>query len=126
MPRIDASLLRRRIAELDSEEFALRRQAMEELATLGELAEPALREARGGELSPEAGRRVDELLDRVGPVPAGERLRQLRAVEALEQMGTSDACLLLEALAQGAPEVRLTEEARRASERLRRRLRGVE
>ena len=47
-----------------------------------------------------------------------EQLRALRAVEALEHAGTAKARSLLQDLARGAPEARLTREARAALARL--------
>jgi hypothetical protein len=44
----------------------------------------------------------------------------LRAVETLERMGTPVALQVLEALSQGAPGHRVTEDARAAVERLKR------
>jgi hypothetical protein len=49
---------------------------------------------------------------------SGERLRSLRAVEALELAGTTAARETLASLAAGAPGARLTEQARAACERL--------
>jgi hypothetical protein len=46
-----------------------------------------------------------------------ERLRYIRAVAVLEYIGSPDACTLLNALARGAPEARLTQEAMGAAER---------
>src|SRR5262249_25547633 len=45
-------------------------------------------------------------------------LRPLRAVEALEKIGTAEACTLLDALAGGASEVRLTQEAKASQDLL--------
>jgi hypothetical protein len=45
-------------------------------------------------------------------------LRQTRALEALEQIRSPEARKLLERLAAGAPEARLTREAQAALERL--------
>jgi hypothetical protein len=42
----------------------------------------------------------------------------LRAVEVLERIGNAEARRVLEALAKGAPEARLTREARTSLERL--------
>jgi hypothetical protein len=50
--------------------------------------------------------------------PAPQQLRLWRAVAALEMMGDDSARALLETLAKGAPEARLTREAAAALERL--------
>ena len=96
-----------------------RQRAAADLEQLGEAAAPALRQALARDLSAEARRRVQQLL-RKGQelVPSGEPLRALRAVEVLEQVGTSEARRVLQSLARGAPEARLTGEAKRARERL--------
>jgi hypothetical protein len=61
---------------------------------------------------PEVRRRVERLLARLKPpLPPGEKLRQVRAVETLELIGTPDAHRLLEELAAGEPAARLTQEA---------------
>jgi hypothetical protein len=56
-----------------------------------------------------------------GPVASADALRQLRAVEALEHIGTADARQVLQRLADGAPDARLTREAQASLERLKRR-----
>jgi hypothetical protein len=47
-----------------------------------------------------------------------DALRAVRAVEALEWLGSPDVASLLTALAQGMPEARLTREAQGALDRL--------
>ena len=49
---------------------------------------------------------------------AGEQLQALRAIEMLETVRTPQAQQLLGELAKGAPEVRLTQEAKASLERL--------
>ena len=67
----------------------------------------------------EARERVRRLQRRIEiPLPPSELLRQVRAIEVLELIGTPDAKLLLRSLAGGAPEARLTREAKAAMERL--------
>jgi len=83
------------------------------------LAEAALRKALAGDPSLEVRQRVERLLDNLtGQVPQAGRLRELRAVELLELVGSPEARQLLQALAEGAPEARLTREARSAIRRL--------
>jgi WD40 repeat protein len=113
--------LRQLLADLDSSRFAQRDRAERELEELGEVAEPALAQALKGSPALEFRRRAERLLARADAdrrTPSGERLRQLRAVEALERMGTPGARRLLRHLAAGAPEARLTREARASLERL--------
>src|SRR5262249_26390236 len=112
----------RHIADLDSDTFAVRQKAFEQLESLGPAAGPALRKALEKEVSAELRRRVEELLERLTYRPAsGESLRTLRALAVLEQAGTPEARQLLEALARGAPEASLTQEANAALGRLARR-----
>jgi hypothetical protein len=70
-------------------------------------------------------RRLRSLLDqcdsvREGVLPA-EELRGLRAVEVFEHRADAEARRLLEVLAQGAPQARLTQAAQAALRRLSRR-----
>jgi hypothetical protein len=117
---IDRRKLARLIADLGSEEFTVRDEATRELEKLGELAEAALRAALAARPELEPRRRMERLLEkRNGQVLSLEALRTLRALEVLEHAGTAEAKTLLAELAKGAPEARLTREARAALERLR-------
>jgi RNA polymerase sigma factor (sigma-70 family) len=123
---VDRERLARLIADLDNDRFAVREEATAELEKLGELAEPALVRALQGGPSLEARRRLDSLLERIaGRVHSPERLRTLRAVEVLEQIGTAEAREVLGVLARGTPGAWLTQEAKAALERLERRLASV-
>jgi hypothetical protein len=66
-------------------------------------------------------RRVKEALEALDPARSAERLRVVRAVEVLEHAGTGEARRVLGALARGAPEFRLAQEAAASLERLARR-----
>jgi WD40 repeat protein len=120
-PRASADRLAHLVADLDSESFAVRRQAARELEDLGEVAEPALRRARTNGTSAEARRQVEVLLEKLPLTGSAARLRAFRAVEVLEVIDTPAARRLLERLAGGAPEARLTREAHAALDRLARR-----
>jgi hypothetical protein len=111
------------VAELDSDEFALRQKAAAELELLGVLAEPALKKVLASAPSLETRKRVEQILERLTPgqVPPPETLRAVRAVEVLERFGTAEKKPLLEALARGAPEAALTQDAKAALDRLARR-----
>src|SRR5262249_7351629 len=92
----------RRVADLESERFADRERAERELAQFGDLAGPALRGLLAGNPSAEARRRAARLLAALdGPVTDPERLRELRAVEVLERVGTDGARRLLAELTGG-------------------------
>jgi hypothetical protein len=118
----DAQRVRQLLADLDSEIFAVREKAQKELSAMGELAAPHLEQALTGELPPEARRRIQALRDKLqGPVTQSEALRALRAVAVLEEIATQEANQLLEKLASGFPDARLTREAKAALERLNRR-----
>ena len=84
-----------------------------------ELAAPILRAILVGQPSAELRRRVEELLRKLdGPMLASRRLRDLRAVELLERIGTAEARQVLERTAKGTVEARLTREAKASLERL--------
>ena len=122
VPAADAQRIARLIADLDSDNFEERKQATEELEKLGELAETALERVLAGQPSLEVRQRAEALLDRLRQAVASpEALRQGRALEVLELSGTAEARRLLEELAKGAPEARLTRDAQEALERLARR-----
>jgi WD40 repeat protein len=107
----------RLVADLDSDRFAVRQRAEEELGNLLDVAEAALRAALAGQPSVEVRRRIEVLLNQLDPCTSPERLRALRALEVLEQIGTPEAQQVLEKLAQGAPQARLTQEAKAALRR---------
>ena len=114
-----AKRLAKLVADLDNDDFATREKATEEIAKWGPAATPALRQALDGKPSPGLRQRVEHLLEKMhGPTETPETLREIRAVEALEQIGTPEARRVLEALGKGAEGARLTAEAKAALARL--------
>jgi WD40 repeat protein len=114
----DADRLERLLRDLGSEDFAVRAQATRDLEKLGETARPAIERALAHEdASLEVRRRLERLQTQLA-VPSGERLRELRALEALERLATPEARQLVQELATGAADARLTREAKAALARL--------
>jgi RNA polymerase sigma factor (sigma-70 family) len=114
--------IRQWIADLDDDQFAKRRAATEALEKAGPAAEIALRQALAGQPSLEVRQRLERLLARLDQeVPVHlltDELRQVRAVEALERIGTTDARRLLSKLAGGSGYALQTRAAQAALERL--------
>jgi RNA polymerase sigma factor (sigma-70 family) len=117
---VDAGKIQRWIADLDSDQFAVRESASKELAKIDAQVEPHIRKALKGEVSPETARRLERILSTVDNLDAST-VRMIRAVTILERIGSSDARAVLEALAGGAQGSRATEEAAASLQRLARR-----
>jgi RNA polymerase sigma factor (sigma-70 family) len=118
----DEQRLARLVADLDGERFQDREAATKELERWHLLAGPALHKGLANQPSLEARRRLEELLRRLEePITSGGALRALRALEVLETLGTKEAREVLETLARGVTEARLTSEAKASLERLARR-----
>jgi WD40 repeat protein len=115
----DIEKLRQHLKDLDSDTFAVREKAFEQLENLGSAAVPALRQALEEKPSAEVRRRLETLLSRApGLVRSPEVLRRLRAIQVLERLASKDARRLLAELAQGEAHAAETQEAARALERL--------
>lgn len=104
------------IRDLDNDGFTVREKATAELGRLGEFAEPDLRRALRGPISPEARLRVERLLEQV------ERgLKQsdwLRALATLENWNTLECQEVLGALSKGDADRSLTRLAKEAMGRM--------
>jgi hypothetical protein len=104
--------LTRLIADLDDRRFGTRSRAAAELAALEQAAVPAMRKTLSGAPSLEMRRRLEALIAEADePWRSSSRLRSFRAVQVLEWMATDEARAILKAIAAGAPEARLTQEA---------------
>jgi WD40 repeat protein len=118
---LDPSRIDQFVAQLDSDQFALREKATEELERLGKAAEPALRKALSSP-SAEVRRRVNGLLDNLGDEnQVLELLRAERLTQVLEQINSVEARQLLRKLAGAAAEGDLAYEAKAALQRLEKR-----
>jgi WD40 repeat protein len=115
----DAATLDRLVAALVSTRFDERERASAQLDAFGDSIVAGLRERLAGVHALEGRRRIERLLKKHDPAQLSARaLRELRAVEILEEIGTPQARRLLQALSQGAPQARLTREAQAAVKRL--------
>lgn len=116
---LDTARLGRLLADLESDQFDQRKAATVALEKLGELAEPRLRKRLAENPPLEVRQRLEQLLEKAAaPLTEPEPLRALRAVELLERIGTPEAQAILQTLAQGEPEARLTRTAAAALKRL--------
>ncbi len=78
-----------------------------------------MRQALTDAASLELRRRIESLLGRLNyPLTAPKTIRELRAVEVLEHIGTAQARQVLRKLAEGAAGSRLTDAAKASLERL--------
>ncbi len=106
------------IANLDHPRFPVREKATKELLDLGPAARAPLESALEAKPSLEARRRIEEILAKLPRQGLPSLVRDLRALEALERMGTPAARAVIKRLTGGAAEDRLTREAKAALERL--------
>ena len=108
------------VAKLDAKEFRVREAASKKLAEFGEGATEGLRGVMGKSPSAEVAGRIETLLApfAADKPAAGETLRTLRAIAALERIGTAEAKAVLKDLAGGVAGARMTEAAREALDRL--------
>jgi WD40 repeat protein len=106
------------LKNLDSEEFKTRDSATKELLKLDEQIVPALDKALAANPSLESKRRLEGVRDKLTAIVLqGERLRDYRAIEVLERIGTPEARQVLQELAKGAPGALITSSAQAALKR---------
>jgi WD40 repeat protein len=114
----DPARIVRLIADLDSEQFAVRQKAAADLERLGEAAEDAIRKALAGKPSLEVRRCLERFVQQLQSENyTAEQLRGLRAVAVLERVGSVEARRVLEELSADAQRPRLAQEARAALSR---------
>ena len=118
-PLVEPKLLAQLIADLDADKFETREAADARLEKLGNLAEPALKQALDARPSLEKQTRLDRLLEKLGKVTYGPaQLRLVRAVEVLERRGGPEARQALEEVARTQLATLAGQEAQAALRRL--------
>jgi len=117
--RKPSAVLARLLADLDSDDFKVRDKATAELEKQGETAERALRLALEGKVSPEVKERITRVLGKIErPMAATSAVCDLRMVEVLERIASSEAATILDQLAKDMPDTQLAREATSALQRL--------
>jgi WD40 repeat protein len=114
---VDKERVARLIANLDSNQFQTREEATAEIERLGDRVCALLRASLAGKLSPEARRRIQQVLTRLS-ARRPERIRKCRILEVVESINTSSARKLIRSLAKESGDTWLKEEARQSLARL--------
>jgi WD40 repeat protein len=123
---VDVNRVEKLIGDLESEKFAIRDAAANELAKMAEQIEPLLKRVRETTSSAEVKRRIATLLGAPYISPSGQRLCMLRAIAVLERIGTPEARDVLRKVGSGDELARETREAKQSLERLERRAHVVD
>ena len=109
------------IDKLDNDDFQVRENATKELIDSGELAEDSLRQAFAGSLSPEAQRRVIQVLNKLpSAVPHSTTLATIRSLELLELLNTPESRRLIEEISLGTGDPVQKREAEQTLKRVKR------
>ncbi len=119
---LDEKEIQSLLADLDNDQFAVRDRASKKIASFGEQAEPALRQALEHKPSLEVRKRLEALhtdaeLAGHGIVHSADLLRTLRAIRVLEHIDDPEAQQVLQRLAAGDPAARSTRQARESLQR---------
>lgn len=116
---LDPKRIRRLMADLGSDAFAVREAASKAIQSLDQQAIPYLEETLRSTESAEVRARVETILkhQRAAAIPS-EQLRQIRAVTVLELIGDGKAIRLLKEWAGGPAGSLLTEQASAALQRI--------
>jgi len=114
----DDATLDRIVEELDSKQFETRRKASDDLDRLGDTAIAGVKRRLAKAQSLELRRRLELFLTKWDrDEPTAERLREIRALQLVEELATPEALALLRDLARGNTNARRTDEAARALKR---------
>ncbi|OAI42187.1 hypothetical protein AYO40_06680 [Planctomycetaceae bacterium SCGC AG-212-D15] len=120
-PEEDEKRIAKLIIQLDDDQFTVRERATTDLERLGPVAVPHLQLSLKGDLSLEARRRAERVLEKAkSPELTPDQYRLQRAVAALELTNNADARKLLDDLAKGAGGAWLALEAKSSLDRMER------
>jgi hypothetical protein len=89
------------IQELDNPKFATREQATLGLERLGQVTRPFLEDELKKKPALDKKKRIEGLLEKLGPNAAAEELRWCRIIDVLEHINTPAAKELLGVIAKG-------------------------
>ncbi len=99
----DQGKIQKWIADLNSETFTIRQAAARELEKVGDQIQVPIQKALKEGPSLETRRRLEQILKTLPDVLGSETVRTIRAIMALERIGSPEAKAVLEALSQGVP-----------------------
>ncbi len=116
-PKVDEGRVQQLVTRLEDAQFSVREKATKELEFLGDGTGPVLRKALAKQFNLEPRRRLELLLAKLDPL-SPQSLRRSRAITVLEHIGAPEVRKVLQILAKGAPQARLTKEAQAAVRRL--------
>jgi hypothetical protein len=102
------------VADFDDQRLPVWQKAAQALEALHDTAEQTIRKTLAANPALEVRQRLEQILEKGNK----EVIRKLRAIEALEHIGTPEARQVLQTLAERAPNPRLTEAAAAALQRL--------
>jgi WD40 repeat protein len=111
---INDATLDRIVRDLSDPRFKVRQQAALDLDHFGALAVPGIKKRLAKADSLELKRRLTQFLSKYDRGPTPEEMREVRAVQLLEELATAEALALLGDLARGHPDARRTREAAQA------------
>ncbi len=114
LPRATPKQMRAWVADLNSDQFAVRKTATTELERFAAAHETLLRDALKQAGTLEARRRLEKILGRINP----EGLRRSRMLEVLEQVHTAPARRFLQTLAEQTDDAAMAREAAAGLRRL--------
>ena len=114
---LDEKVVAQHLRGLADNEFEARQKAVKALKEMGEAVLPALRQRLATKPTADEAKLLQELIDELEPWSAKD-LRVFRAIYVLELIGTPEAKKVLEHLAGGMAESRLTQEAKASVKRL--------